>query len=118
MELGLYLYKQHSSKAAISIDDASAMEGRMKTHSSKPRKTSGRGNSSRPRAKDASQTESNHKTIKTKHERSDAKKSLPAKFQVEKILESVSDSFVALDTDWRYTYLNEKAAQTYARTVG
>ncbi|MEK6753688.1 MAG: PAS domain S-box protein [Chloroflexota bacterium] len=40
----------------------------------------------------------------------------PAQFQVERILDSVSDSFVALDTEWRYTYVNEKAAQTFGRT--
>lgn len=43
-------------------------------------------------------------------------RSSPAKFQVEIILESVSDSFVALDTDWRYTYVNEKAAKMFGRT--
>lgn len=31
------------------------------------------------------------------------------------VLERVSDAFVALDKDWRYTYLNEKAAQTFSR---
>ncbi len=31
------------------------------------------------------------------------------------ILERVSDAFVALDTDWRYTYLNTKAAQIFGR---
>ncbi|HSP93270.1 MAG TPA: PAS domain S-box protein [Thermoanaerobaculia bacterium] len=31
------------------------------------------------------------------------------------ILERVSDGFVALDTDWRYTYLNTKAAQIFGR---
>ena len=39
----------------------------------------------------------------------------PAKFQVERILERVSDSIVALDTEWRYTYVNEKAAQIFGR---
>ncbi|MBI5943909.1 MAG: PAS domain-containing protein [Chloroflexi bacterium] len=43
-------------------------------------------------------------------------KSQPAKFQAEKLLESVSDSIVALDNEWRYTYVNEKAAQTLGRT--
>jgi PAS domain S-box-containing protein len=43
-------------------------------------------------------------------------KSRLAKFLVERILESVSDSFVALDTEWRYTCVNEKAAQTFGRT--
>ncbi len=43
-------------------------------------------------------------------------KSRFAKFQVERILENVSDSFVALDTNWIYTYVNEKAAQTFGRT--
>ncbi|MBI3159711.1 MAG: PAS domain S-box protein [Chloroflexi bacterium] len=32
------------------------------------------------------------------------------------ILERVSDSFVALDAEWRYTYVNEKAAATFGRT--
>ena len=32
------------------------------------------------------------------------------------ILERVSDAFVALDKDWRYVYLNEKAAQIFGRT--
>src|SRR3972149_1089913 len=36
--------------------------------------------------------------------------------QVEKILESVSDSIIALDTKWRYTYVNEKAAQKFGST--
>jgi PAS domain S-box-containing protein len=36
--------------------------------------------------------------------------------QIENILESVSDSFVSLDTDWVYTYVNQKAAQMFGRT--
>jgi PAS domain S-box-containing protein len=32
------------------------------------------------------------------------------------ILERVSDAFVSLDRDWRYVYVNEKAAQTFGRT--
>lgn len=32
------------------------------------------------------------------------------------VLERVSDAFVALDSDWRYTYVNEKAAQTFSRS--
>src|SRR5262249_6099525 len=32
------------------------------------------------------------------------------------ILSRVSDGFVALDKDWRFTYVNEKAAQTLGRT--
>ena len=32
------------------------------------------------------------------------------------ILERVSDAFVALDTNWRYTYVNQKAAQIFGRT--
>src|SRR3972149_2899297 len=35
--------------------------------------------------------------------------------QLTNILERVSDSFVALDTNWCYTYVNEKAAQTFNR---
>lgn len=31
------------------------------------------------------------------------------------VLERISDAFVALDTDWRYTYVNEKAAQIFGR---
>ena len=36
--------------------------------------------------------------------------------QIEKVLARISDSFVALDTNWVYTYVNEKAAQTFERT--
>ena len=35
---------------------------------------------------------------------------------IDNILARVSDSFVALDTNWVYTYVNEKAAQTFGRT--
>jgi PAS domain S-box-containing protein len=37
-------------------------------------------------------------------------------FQLESILDRVSDAIVALDTHWVYTYVNEKAAQTFGRT--
>jgi PAS domain S-box-containing protein len=36
--------------------------------------------------------------------------------QNEKVLARISDSFVALDTNWVYTYVNEKAAQMFGRT--
>jgi PAS domain S-box-containing protein len=38
-----------------------------------------------------------------------------ARRQLSNILERVSDGFVALDTNWRYTYLNTKAAQMLNR---
>ena len=39
-----------------------------------------------------------------------------AREQVAHILESISDAFVALDRDWRYTYVNEHAAQIFGRS--
>ncbi len=38
-----------------------------------------------------------------------------AQLRLSSILERVSDGFVALDNTWRYTYLNEKAAQLLGR---
>lgn len=38
-----------------------------------------------------------------------------ARRQIAAILESVSDAFVSLDRDWRYTYVNERAAQIFNR---
>jgi PAS domain S-box-containing protein len=35
--------------------------------------------------------------------------------EFETILERVTDSFVALDNDWRYTFVNQKAAQSFNR---
>ncbi|MBU2601110.1 MAG: PAS domain-containing protein [Actinobacteria bacterium] len=35
---------------------------------------------------------------------------------IEQVLERISDAFVALDTEWRYTYVNERAAQMFGRT--
>jgi len=35
--------------------------------------------------------------------------------QLSTVLESVSDSFVALDTNWCYTFVNARAAQTFGR---
>ena len=52
----------------------------------------------------------------TKRVSTRAKKLPTVTFQVENVLESISDSFVALDTEWYYTYVNEKAAQTFGRT--
>ncbi|MBI5303061.1 MAG: PAS domain S-box protein [Chloroflexi bacterium] len=53
----------------------------------------------------------------TTRKRAEQERARPgAEAQIEKILESVSDSFVALDNDWRYTYVNAKAAQTFGRT--
>ena len=34
---------------------------------------------------------------------------------IKSILERVSDAFVALDVNWRYTYVNEKASQIFGR---
>lgn len=38
-----------------------------------------------------------------------------AKQQVDRIIESVSDAFVALDKDWRYTYVNRRAGEIFQR---
>lgn len=35
--------------------------------------------------------------------------------QIENILESVSDAFVSLDTNWRYIYMNKKAGEIFNR---
>jgi len=35
--------------------------------------------------------------------------------QVRRILEAITDSFVFLDTNWRYTYVNEKAGKIFGR---
>ncbi|MEO8620131.1 MAG: PAS domain-containing protein [bacterium] len=40
-----------------------------------------------------------------------------ARMQAGRILESVSDAFVALDRDWRYTHVNAKAASIFGRTT-
>lgn len=34
-----------------------------------------------------------------------------AQLQISNVLESISDAFIAIDKDWRYTYVNKKAAQ-------
>ena len=39
-----------------------------------------------------------------------------AQKRVEQILARVADGFVALDRDWRYTYVNERAAAMFGRT--
>ena len=39
-----------------------------------------------------------------------------AREQVEHILESISDAFVTLDSQWRYIYVNERAAQIFGRS--
>ncbi|MEP7000913.1 MAG: PAS domain-containing protein [bacterium] len=39
-----------------------------------------------------------------------------ARAQAARILESVSDAFVALDREWRYTHVNAKAASIFGRT--
>ena len=36
----------------------------------------------------------------------------------ETILESITDDFVAVDHDWRYTYLNDRALRSTAGMVG
>lgn len=38
-----------------------------------------------------------------------------ARRAIDRILESVTDAFVALDRDWRYTYVNERAARIFGR---
>lgn len=38
-----------------------------------------------------------------------------ARRAVDRILASVTDAFVALDRDWRYTYVNERAARIFGR---
>lgn len=40
---------------------------------------------------------------------------LPPTRMLADALERISDSFVALDRDWRYTYVNKKAAETFDR---
>jgi PAS domain S-box-containing protein len=35
--------------------------------------------------------------------------------RITRILESIGDAFIALDRDWRFTYVNAKAAQIFAR---
>ncbi|HEX6837028.1 MAG TPA: PAS domain-containing protein, partial [Polyangia bacterium] len=41
-----------------------------------------------------------------------------ARQRVEQILARVADGFVALDRDWRYVYVNERAAAMFGRTPG
>ena len=36
--------------------------------------------------------------------------------QIRTILECITDGFVALDPDWRYTYVNKRAAEMFGRT--
>ncbi|MBD2021918.1 PAS domain S-box protein, partial [Leptolyngbya sp. FACHB-36] len=36
--------------------------------------------------------------------------------QIANILESITDAFVSLDSDWRFTYLNSQAAQLFQRS--
>jgi PAS domain S-box-containing protein len=38
-------------------------------------------------------------------------------FEINKVFERVTDAFIALDKDWRYTYLNEKAGKMHGRKV-
>jgi len=38
-----------------------------------------------------------------------------ARAHIANILESMGDAFVALDTEWRYTYMNQKAGQIFNR---
>jgi len=38
-----------------------------------------------------------------------------ARRAIDRILESVTDAFVALDRDWRYTYVNDRAARIFGR---
>lgn len=39
-----------------------------------------------------------------------------SKEQISTVLERISDSFVALDTNWHYTYVNKKAADQFGKT--
>ncbi|MFN6534996.1 MAG: PAS domain S-box protein [Nostoc sp. EkiNYC01] len=39
-----------------------------------------------------------------------------AKEQVSKILESITDGFIAFDTEWRFTYLNHEGSRTLGRS--
>lgn len=38
--------------------------------------------------------------------------------RMERLLESISDAFLSLDHEWRFAYINEKAAQTFGRPRG
>lgn len=40
-----------------------------------------------------------------------------AKEEISMVLERISDSFVALDNNWHYTYVNEKAAEHFGKTT-
>jgi PAS domain S-box-containing protein len=40
-----------------------------------------------------------------------------ASHELENVLERISDAFVALDRNWRYTYLNKQAADLFGRRV-
>ena len=52
-------------------------------------------------------------------ERKQAEKQLrDAKRRTEAILESITDSFTALDTEWRYTYLNQRALERIQQVEG
>ncbi|UBF28470.1 PAS domain S-box protein [Kovacikia minuta CCNUW1] len=41
---------------------------------------------------------------------------LSANRQIVNILESITDAFMSLDTQWRFTYLNQRAAQIFQRS--
>src|SRR5689334_3724713 len=44
------------------------------------------------------------------------KELMPAPPQLETILQGISDGFASYDREWRYVYINEKAAQMIGRT--
>jgi PAS domain S-box-containing protein len=48
-------------------------------------------------------------------ERSEAERLTASARRRATILESISDAFVALDRDWRYTYVNRRAAELFGR---
>ena len=53
------------------------------------------------------------------HERTEAQaaraEAETARARIANILESMGDAFVALDAEWRYTYMNQKAGQIFSR---
>lgn len=52
----------------------------------------------------------------TATEPADRARSEVANAEIVQVLERVSDAFVALDANWRYTYVNEKAARIFGRS--
>jgi PAS domain S-box-containing protein len=97
-----------AGRRAVALRPAFALQWEHNTMPSKPKPRNAAGKSRKPR----------RPAPKSPPPRSKKKPSLaqaprPADRD---ILERVSDSFVALDAEWRYTYVNEKAAATFGRT--